>query len=226
VVPFHKVSLPKPCTYPSSYKPQTQPISFFLIWSIWWESRRKQLVALLFLPASWYLSYAPGSDSASNRNEYQEFSLGGKGGRCVGLTTLPPSRADCLRLLRASTSWNPKGLSRFDPCYLDPLTPKYWSLLPRPSYSEILIHVTSSLLLRNIDPCYLVPLTPKYWSLLPRPSYSEISFSVLYSQTLSTCTPPSLSNTKTHQNKKKAWQDKIKFGKEIQKKISNVANFT
>jgi hypothetical protein len=30
------------------------------------------------------------------RNEYQEYFLGGKGGRCVGLTTLPPSCADCL----------------------------------------------------------------------------------------------------------------------------------
>jgi hypothetical protein len=34
---------------------------------------------------------ALGWDSASNRNEYQEYFLGGvKGGRCVGLTTLPP----------------------------------------------------------------------------------------------------------------------------------------
>jgi hypothetical protein len=32
----------------------------------------------------------PGVDSASNRNEYQEYFLGSKGGRCVGLTTLPP----------------------------------------------------------------------------------------------------------------------------------------
>ena len=30
----------------------------------------------------------PGVDTASNRNEYQEFFLGGKGGRCLGLTTL------------------------------------------------------------------------------------------------------------------------------------------
>jgi len=37
-----------------------------------------------------------GLDSASNRNDYQEYFLGGKGGRCVGLTTLPPSCADCL----------------------------------------------------------------------------------------------------------------------------------
>jgi hypothetical protein len=31
---------------------------------------------------------------ASNRNDYQGYILGGKGGRCVGLTTLPPSCAD------------------------------------------------------------------------------------------------------------------------------------
>ena len=37
--------------------------------------------------------YGPGVDSASNRNEYHEYFLGGKVGRCVGLTTLPPSCA-------------------------------------------------------------------------------------------------------------------------------------
>ena len=42
--------------------------------------------------------YGPGVDSASNRNEYQEYVPGGKGGRCVGLTTLPPSWADCLEI--------------------------------------------------------------------------------------------------------------------------------
>jgi hypothetical protein len=40
----------------------------------------------------------PGVDSASNGNEYQEYFLGVKGGRCVGLTTLPPSSADCLEV--------------------------------------------------------------------------------------------------------------------------------
>ena len=37
--------------------------------------------------------YGPGVDSSSNRNEYQEYFLGGKGGRCVRLATLPPSCA-------------------------------------------------------------------------------------------------------------------------------------
>jgi hypothetical protein len=37
--------------------------------------------------------YDPGVESASNRNEYQEYFLGGKSGRCVRLTNLPPSCA-------------------------------------------------------------------------------------------------------------------------------------
>jgi hypothetical protein len=35
-------------------------------------------------------------------NEYQEYFLGGKGGRCGGRTTLPPSCADCLEI------WEPQ----------------------------------------------------------------------------------------------------------------------
>jgi hypothetical protein len=42
--------------------------------------------------------YGPEVDSASNRNEYQGYFLGSKGGRCVGLTTLPPSYADCFEI--------------------------------------------------------------------------------------------------------------------------------
>ena len=45
---------------------------------------------------------APGVDSASNRNEYQEYFLEGTGGRYVGLTDLPPSCADCLEI------WEPQ----------------------------------------------------------------------------------------------------------------------
>ena len=37
--------------------------------------------------------YGSGVDSSTNRNEYQEHFLGGKGGRCVRLKTLPPSCA-------------------------------------------------------------------------------------------------------------------------------------
>ena len=48
-------------------------------------------------------SMAFGVDSASNRNEYQEFFGGVKDGRCVGLTTLPPSFADCLEIWEPQT---------------------------------------------------------------------------------------------------------------------------
>ena len=54
------------------------------------------------LTISFQPHYGPGVDSASNRNEYQEYFLGGKGGRCVGLTALPPSCADCLEI------WEPQ----------------------------------------------------------------------------------------------------------------------
>ena len=46
--------------------------------------------------------YGPGVDSASERKEYQEYFLGGKGGQSVGLTTLPLSCADCLEI------WDPQ----------------------------------------------------------------------------------------------------------------------
>ena len=42
------------------------------------------------------LHCCPGVDLSCNRNEYQEYILGGKGSWCVGLTTLPPSWANCL----------------------------------------------------------------------------------------------------------------------------------
>jgi hypothetical protein len=53
-----------------------------------------------------------GVDTASNRNEYQKYFLEGKCGRCVGLTTLPSSCADCLKNLQASTCCDSQGLSR------------------------------------------------------------------------------------------------------------------
>jgi len=39
--------------------------------------------------------YGPGVDLVSNKNEYQEYFLWGKGGRCVRLITLSLSCADC-----------------------------------------------------------------------------------------------------------------------------------
>jgi len=59
--------------------------------------------------------WGPGLDSASNINERQEYFQECKGGRCVGLTTLPPSCADFLQiwssdLLEPSVSRPGKGL--------------------------------------------------------------------------------------------------------------------
>ena len=49
--------------------------------------------------------------SGYNRSEYQEYFLGDKGGRCVILTTLPPSWAYCLEI------WEPQppGTLRVSP---------------------------------------------------------------------------------------------------------------
>jgi hypothetical protein len=41
------------------------------------------------------------------KNEHQAISPGGKGGRCVGLTTLPPSCAKRVEVLGTSISWSP-----------------------------------------------------------------------------------------------------------------------
>jgi len=55
----------------------------------------------IILPAAHWVN--PGVDSVSNRSEYEEYFLGGKGGQCVGLTS-PPSCADCLEI------WDPGTL--------------------------------------------------------------------------------------------------------------------
>ena len=52
--------------------------------------------------------YESGVDSPYCRKDYQDYILGVKGG--VGLTTLPPSCADCLEILGSSTSWSPRRL--------------------------------------------------------------------------------------------------------------------
>jgi hypothetical protein len=55
---------------------------------------------------------ALGSTQPLNRNEYQEYLLGGKRGRCLGLTTLPPSCADCLEIWELQPPGTLRGLSR------------------------------------------------------------------------------------------------------------------
>ena len=54
---------------------------------------RFQMVSLEFFIdiKSFRSHYGPGIDTASNRNEYQEYFLRVKTGRCVRLATLPPS---------------------------------------------------------------------------------------------------------------------------------------
>ena len=52
-------------------------------------------------------SMCPGVDSAS-KNEYHDIP-GGKGGRCVGVTTLPPSCAECQEI------WEPNLLDTSRP---------------------------------------------------------------------------------------------------------------
>ena len=53
-----------------------------------------------------------GGDSSSNINEYREYfpGKGGKGGRCVCLTTLPPPCADCREI------WEPIPPGTFRAC--------------------------------------------------------------------------------------------------------------
>jgi hypothetical protein len=74
-------------------------------WSIALRAGRSR-VRFAMVSLKFFIDYGPGVDSASNRNEYQEYFLRGKGGWCVRLKTLPPSCADCLEI------WNPQGLSR------------------------------------------------------------------------------------------------------------------
>ena len=69
-------------------------------------------VSCFFINKSFRSHYGPGLDSASNRNEYQEYFLWDKGGRCVGLTTyrLPVSLSRNLGTLASGTLWAPPGL--------------------------------------------------------------------------------------------------------------------
>jgi hypothetical protein len=61
-------------------------------WGITLQAGRSRVrVPMRWNFSSFQSHYGPGVDSTSNGNEYQEPSWGVKGGRCVRLTTLPPS---------------------------------------------------------------------------------------------------------------------------------------
>jgi hypothetical protein len=77
---------------------------------------RSPVVSLGILSESTDGTMCSGVDSAS-KNEYQELS-GGEGSRCVRVTTLPPSCAECREDPGALTSWNPRSLPRLVAGYL------------------------------------------------------------------------------------------------------------
>jgi len=62
------------------------------------------------LTQSFRLHCGPGVvDSASSRNEYQEYFLGGKGSWCIRLTTLLPSCVYCLEIWEPQPPGTPRA---------------------------------------------------------------------------------------------------------------------
>ena len=68
---------------------------------------------------SFWPHYGTGVDSASNRKEYKEYSLGIKGGRCVRLKTLTPSFVDCVEICKPQP---PGNLTACPDLYVDGFT--------------------------------------------------------------------------------------------------------
>jgi len=64
-------------------------------------------IDLILLASLWLEATQP-----LNSYDYQFFFWMGKGGRCVGLTSLSPSCTECIDISGSSTSWSPKALSR------------------------------------------------------------------------------------------------------------------
>jgi len=78
-----------------------------------------------FIDITLWPQYGPEVPSASNRNEYHKYFLGGKGGQCVQFTTLPPSCAECLEI------WKPQPSGTLRACpepYRDCCTFYKWKL--------------------------------------------------------------------------------------------------
>jgi len=65
------------------------------LWLYWW------CTIIIFFPPH----YGPGVDSATNGNEYYKYFLRVKGSQCTGLTTLPPTCADCLEIWDHQPPW-------------------------------------------------------------------------------------------------------------------------
>jgi hypothetical protein len=67
------------------------------------------IIGIFLMTSSFRPHYDPRMDSVSV-SEISPTGRGNKGGRCIGLTILPPSCVDCLEILAASTSWSRKSL--------------------------------------------------------------------------------------------------------------------
>jgi hypothetical protein len=61
---------------------------------------------------SFRLHHSLGVVSASDKNEFQQYVLFGKVGRCLKLSSLLPSYAGSLKILRASNSCSPHALCK------------------------------------------------------------------------------------------------------------------
>jgi hypothetical protein len=72
--------------------------------------RRADNITNFMCRLAWNLGASTCWNKASNRNKYQEYFLQGKDGRCVGLTTLPSSCADCLKI------WEPQPPGTLKAC--------------------------------------------------------------------------------------------------------------
>jgi len=66
------------------------------------------------IPDGVLLAALSGVGSASNRNEYRKYFLGGKCGKCVRLTTLPPSGVECLEIWEPQPPGTLRACNRFE----------------------------------------------------------------------------------------------------------------
>ena len=106
---------PKKITDVESYLRRKNSSTYFLIQGFtqsgtvteWSSKLRRNIFVQISLTVKITLFYAPYLSML-----YQEYLLGGKGGRCVGLTSLPTSCADCVHILGASISWRHNDLFR------------------------------------------------------------------------------------------------------------------